>query len=371
MSQDDAAVSVERLDDVEILANGQKLLYQLKHSVQDTPPAVTLTCVPLWKTIKVWIDALPLVSLADTTFHLVSVGKVPTDSALIALCEPGSDREALMQAMLEEADRVLTERAEAKLKGDKLPHAARASGCEAFLALAPSIRISLLRRIHIKHDSLTIGQIPAEVAKRLHLLPKPHRLVAANRLLEWWDLQVVFSLCNKRERVILRSEVEYQISAIIREIEDGALTAEFTNATQPEDYEPDGMLRRQIELVKGKDSDIAKAIRAHWRAKEQRASWINNNPQMRSTIAGYDSLLTEHWEDRHSLMVEDCVDLQPEQIEAKGLHLLRWTHIAAPNEVEPIARHWNAHYYVQGTYQVLAIDRRVGWHADYLMLLKE
>lgn len=42
---DDAAVAIERLDDVEIESNGQSLLYQLKHSIQENPPPVTLACV--------------------------------------------------------------------------------------------------------------------------------------------------------------------------------------------------------------------------------------------------------------------------------------------------------------------------------------
>jgi len=45
LTADDAAVAVERLDDVEIKANGKSLLYQLKHSVQANPPAVTLSSV--------------------------------------------------------------------------------------------------------------------------------------------------------------------------------------------------------------------------------------------------------------------------------------------------------------------------------------
>lgn len=57
LKTDDAAVAIERLDDVEIKSNGQSLLYQLKHSIQENPPPVTLACVALWKTIKVWIDA--------------------------------------------------------------------------------------------------------------------------------------------------------------------------------------------------------------------------------------------------------------------------------------------------------------------------
>ncbi|MDD1965884.1 hypothetical protein NPS29_11180 [Pseudomonas putida] len=108
-TNDDAAVAIERLDDVELTANGQTLLYQLKHSVQENPPPVTLACVALWKTIKVWSDAIPLVSLADTTFCLVSVGTVPSDSPLMTLCDPQANRETLLNAMLEEASRVVDE----------------------------------------------------------------------------------------------------------------------------------------------------------------------------------------------------------------------------------------------------------------------
>ena len=54
-----------------------------------------------------------------------------------------------------------------------------------------------------------------------------------------------------------------------------------------------------------------------------------------------------------------------------GLDVLRWTHDSAPKEVEPISSSWSGHYYVRGTYQLLAIDLKVGWHAQYLKLLKE
>jgi hypothetical protein len=46
---DDAAVAVERLDDVEIKADGHLLLYQLKHSISATPPDITLKSRALWK----------------------------------------------------------------------------------------------------------------------------------------------------------------------------------------------------------------------------------------------------------------------------------------------------------------------------------
>ncbi len=153
MSQpdNDAGVAIERLDDVELKANGQQLLFQLKHSIQDNPPPVTLASVALWKTIKVWIDALPLVSLADTTFHLVSTGKVPDKSPLSVLCDVQADREALLRAMVEEAQRVVDEHAGAT--DGKARHAARAPGCEAFLALDLSKKAPLSIRSQTRWPS--------------------------------------------------------------------------------------------------------------------------------------------------------------------------------------------------------------------------
>ncbi|MCU0622679.1 MAG: hypothetical protein MUF53_02310, partial [Gemmatimonadaceae bacterium] len=42
LTTDQAAVSVERLDDVELTADGQTLLFQLKHSLSARPAEVTL-----------------------------------------------------------------------------------------------------------------------------------------------------------------------------------------------------------------------------------------------------------------------------------------------------------------------------------------
>ncbi|WP_256587731.1 ABC-three component system protein [Pseudomonas sp. GW531-T4] len=368
---DDAAVAIERLDDIEIKANGQSLLYQLKHSIQENPPPVTLACVALWKTIKVWIDAIPLVSLADTRFHLVAVGPVPDGSPLMALCDKETDREPLLKAMLEEAERVVAERADDRANNVSLRHAARAKGCEAFLALDPTIRSSLFKRIFIKPDEVTVSEIPADLSRHMHLLPKEHRLRAAESLLAWWDLQVVYTLCGKRDRVIYRSEVEHTLSSIIPQLDEDKLTADFDMVNHPDDYEADSMLYRQIALVGGKPSDISKAVREQWRAVNQRAKWILEKPQLRSKIASYDAKLQESWSDIHTRMVEDCEACSSEEIASMGLDVLRWTHDSAPKEVEPISSSWSGHYYVRGTYQLLAIDLKVGWHAQYLKLLKE
>jgi hypothetical protein len=129
------------------------------------------------------------------------------------------------------------------------------------------------------------------------------------------------------------------------------------------------MLTRQIRLVHGKPSDLSKAIREEWKAREQRSKWVNEKPSMATVIAEYDRVLEEHWSDRHRQMVENCAELEEHAKCALGLKILRWTHEEAPNTIRPIANSWNASYYVRGSYQVLAINLKVGWHPNYTALV--
>lgn len=367
---DQAAVAVERLDDVELKADGGTLLMQLKHSMSAAPQPITVKSRALWRTIDVWIDALPLLTLSETTFHLVAVGEIPSGDPLLALRSMEADRSDLHQAMVDEAKRVLDERARTK-SGAVLPHAHRMAGCIAFLGLPEMARLNLLRRMMIKEHGPTIDQIEGLVAKQLKILPAEQRATVAERLIMWWDREVVYSLCGKRSRAIARAELQEAISTIIGDIERGRILPDFETVSPPEDYQPDGMLARQVRLVNGSVSDLGKAIREEWKAREQRAKWVTDKLSMASVVADYDTVLKEHWSDRHSRMAEDCAHGSDDQKRASGREVLRWTHDAAPTVVRPVVEGWNAAYYVRGSYQVLAINREVGWHPDFVTLLKD
>lgn len=371
-SSDDAAVAVERLDDVELQVNGQNLLYQLKHSISTKPPVVSLSSVALWKTLKVWIDILPKISLAQTTFHLVTVGAISSGSSLQALCDQDSDRTQLIEELKSEAERVVRERNAAKeAKKTSLPHADRAPGCIAFLALDTGVRRNLIKRIIANPSSPDITTTETLVAEKLYVLPAAHRQRVAERLIEWWGMQVVCSLCDKRDRVISAAELKHQVSIFNSAIEEELLLPDFQTAAIPDDYEPHSMLGRQIALVEGGRTDLLKATRDQWRAQQQRAKWVTDNPGMMSKISNYDLLLTEYWSDRHSQMVEDCEGADESFKRKSGLETLRWSYDSAPSQIEPISTGWTGHYYIRGSYQVLAIGLQVGWHPDYLKILKE
>lgn len=366
---DDAAVAVERLDDVELVADGQTLLFQLKHSLLTKPAPITIASRALWRTVAVWTDLLPMITLADTPLHLVAVGAIAAGCPLIALTKTDVDRSAVVQAMVEEAQRVADERAKAKQSNVALPHSERAAGCESFLALSHTDRLNLLRRAVIRPDSSSIDKIEDRIAGYLLLLPAEQRPAVAKRLVEWWDRQLVHSLCGSRSRAITRLELQQQIMSIVGDLEEGRLLPEFELATPPDDYQPDGMLTRQIQLVGGRQSDLSRAIREEWRAREQRSQWVNANPAMAVTINEYDVVLKEQWSDKHEQMSEEIGAAEDKAKCEAGLKLLRWTHEDAPVSVRPISDGWSAAYYVRGSYQVLAINRKVGWHPDYAELL--
>ena len=368
---DDAGIGIERLDDVDLKVDGHLLLYQLKHSIKAVPPPITMKSRALWRTLKVWIDALLHVELAQTTMHLVAVGPLVATSPLNALLDLDTDRDELAAALIAEAQLVHDARAAAKTAGTKLPHGERADGCAAFLDLEPAVRSNLLRRILIRPNNPPIDQVEVLAGLHLTLIAPVHRAEVVKRLLGWWDTEVVHALCGKRDPILTRAELQAQITSIIADLESSSLQANFELLMPPGDYQPDGMVARQIKLVAGGNSDLSKAIREEWRAREQRAKWLNDNSAMGTIVSQYDQVLEEAWSDMHVQMAEDCFKEADNVKRERGLDMLRWTHDYAPTKVRPIAEKWSAPYYVRGTYQVLAIDLRVGWHPDYADLLKD
>lgn len=371
-SDDDAAVCLERLDDVEILTNGQSLLSQLKHSLSKKPAAVTLSSIALWKTLKAWIDVLPAVSLNDTRFQLVTVAPLPSGSPLEVLLDDMSSRTHLLMLLQDEAQRVVGEHlAGKKTKMQPRPHADRVSSCAAYLELSDIVREKLLSRITVQPAASNINEIPKDIANELKHFPPECREAITQKLMEWWDLQVVYSFCDKRDRAISMLEVQQKVAEISGELKREELLADFQFVTPPGDHTPPSMISRQLQLVGGTMSEIQSAEREEWRARSQRHKWLNERVDMAVRIDGYDQLLVEAWGDKHGVMVETHANATEDAKRASGLEIFRWSFSQAPAQIPPFAHNWNTSYYVRGSYQVLAVEQEVGWHPDYRVLLAE
>lgn len=363
---DDAVIFVETLDDVVLEAKGNTLLEQLKHSLKAKPPAVSLASVQLWKTLRAWIDVLPKIDLAHTWLNLVTVADIAKGSPLSTLIDETADRGALLASLTTEAERVREERAKAAAAGKQLlPHADRAAACESFLKLPDQTRGKLLARVRIRPNQPNIVQIETALAESLTSVVKDRRSQVAGQLIEWWNVQILNLLTKKRQGGISRFELVKRHMEIVSAIQLDDLTSTFATAIHPSSYKCDSMIERQIALVGGGNSDLKRAVREEWRAREERSRWATENPARGEIISSYDDRLIEEWSDRHEDICGSCASEIDEVRQVKGLQLLRWSHYDAPGELEPIAPKITSPYYVRGTYQVLSIKGQVGWHPNY------
>jgi hypothetical protein len=368
-ADDDAVIYLETLDDVVLVASGDTLLEQLKHSLKAKPRPLTIASLALWKTLKAWIDVLPELDLPRTWLHLVAVAEISDGSPLEVLLNDGADREDLLRALKEEAARVGRERAEAAAAGQDPPHAQRAAACKAFLELSEETRVNLLARTRIRPNQPNIAKIEDLLRESLTGIIRDRRAQVARQLVEWWNGQILDLLIKKRKVGISRFELVKRHMEIVSAIGLDELTSAFATAMHPSSYQFDSMIERQISLVGGGEIELKRAVREEWRAREERSRWSTENPARHMIISNYDDRLIEEWSDRHTDMRGGCVGDSDETLKDKGLDLLKWSHSNAPKDLEPIAPKIVSPYYVRGTYQVLSIQGHVGWHPGFRKLL--
>lgn len=360
---DGARVSVETAEDVTV-EDGGTSLHQLKHSL-DPSSSFTVKTEGLWKTVKAWCDRKPA---ADELLVLATCAPLQQGSALAELTRTGQPRSAtLLGAFNDEATRVRTERA---APGESKPHAKRAPGCEAWLNLLPEKRHALLDRMLLVPSSFTAADVPVEVAKRLKCVLADVRAQITERLIEWWDRQVVLSLLKKRERWLSKTELLGRIEQLIIEHSNRGLP-DYIAGQEPADInaEMTGTMVRQIELVSGGPPRIKRAAVARWRVRTLRERWLLDDFSIAAELDRFDDALVERWRDRFEPMQHDCLAVDDAERSKRGLVLLDWSHHAAPAEVPPIRPLFTAEYLVQGSFQQLAEEERVGWHPHYKTLL--
>lgn len=364
-TDDEAAVAVEALDDVHLKANGIDLLEQLKHSLDPNPKPLSHKSVNLWTTLRIWCDLLPTLDLESTRFALIAVAPIAEMSPLCSLIAEGSDRSSLLAELQAEAERVVEEIKAAKLGGKPKPHKKRASGVAAFLALSESQRESLIQRISIQSDVETISSLEEKLAQRLDTYPITQRVTLAAKLSEWWDRQMLLSFDNKRDRFIKRHELLEQLSETSAMLTSEALLDSFSSKQPPPVFDTHEMLAKQCELVDALPAMVKRARVSEWQARNQRAAWSIEAPSKHSNIVEYDERLVLEWTYQHEIACENSEAGNEGDMVVNGRSVLRWALEDAAQEVGTIESTVTSPFYVRGSYQVLSIEGRVGWHPEY------
>jgi hypothetical protein len=177
-------------------------------------------------------------------------------------------------------------------------------------------------------------------------------------------------MLGRRDRRLSKTEVQAQIARLIIEHSNRGLPDDVAGL-MPDDLEAEmsGIMTRQIELVYGGKPRVKRAAIARWRVRTQRGKWLADDFSIASELDRFDSCLVEKWIDRFEPLQHDCMAADEAECQLKGLGLLDWSHLDAPKDVQPIRPLFTAEYLVQGSFQQLADEKRVGWHPKYLELL--
>nr|VFK66651.1 MAG: hypothetical protein BECKUNK1418G_GA0071005_11026 [Candidatus Kentron sp. UNK]VFK72140.1 MAG: hypothetical protein BECKUNK1418H_GA0071006_10986 [Candidatus Kentron sp. UNK] len=300
---DNAIVSVERRDDLELAEDSIITLKQLKHKPGTISP-VSLKSDDIWNTIGNWCQ---FVDEPDVYFHFVTTGIIKEGDPLEQLIVSGTDKHLsddsvkfTADAMTSEAERVRSGREEAEKVGKAkkdLPYKKRWPGCHAYLDLNKPARLDLVRRIRVMPKQFLSADIQNEVEKRLQTtVQRTIRGQVAERLIEWWDREVAKSLLGQREaREIEKHELQAKCSELIAGFHEDRLPDDFSGITPPATIETPSNMARQIQWVEGGEHWIRRAKEARWRARGQRNRWLEESPTSVSKLGKFDRTLEEEW----------------------------------------------------------------------------
>ncbi|WP_214797092.1 ABC-three component system protein [Exiguobacterium sp. s5] len=368
-AEDFDKISIETEDDV-FLSGKSKTLYQLKHSL-NSKGNLTEKNEGLWKTIRIWSDKLNNSETNESIYFIfVTPLGIKRSSLLIDFTFEKNNRSKLVKLLYMEATRVRNEREDAKLKGKiPLPHQTRAEGCNAFLSLSDTQRTELVNKITIHPNSFNLKQINSEVEKRIkNAIPIKIRKLLIERIIEWWDRRVVLGLLNEAEREIQKSELTQQIYNIYSQFQEDSLPDDYSDKDEEVDVEQEmrGMMEYQIDLVNGGTHRKKRAAIARWQAINQRDKWISQDVIHSAELNKLDKQLIKVWEDSFEPMRNDLFSENEETLCKEGCKLLDWSHQKAHLEIVPIRNSWKQPFLVQGTYQHLSDELKVGWHPNYI-----
>lgn len=362
---DEASVAVEALDDIQLNLENQTLIEQVKHSIKPNPTPISLKSKELWGTLRIWCGLLPKIEIESAWFVLVCTTAIQDGSPLITLQEEASDRSGLLAALNEEAGRVIANVEAAKVAKEKQPHQDRIAGAKAWAAIPLAEQEKLLSRIRVRSDVPTAHGQEEELAKALTQYPKVHRTKLAERLLQWWDSQILWSMLGKRPKFVQHSEVLAQLSHLHAMLEQDQFFDTFSSKRPPAVYQTDQMLAKQCELVGASPTVINRARQFEWQARSQRAEWANESPTKRDRLTTFDETLVLEWEPKHEAATEEADVTDEESMKASGRKVLSWSMSCSAAEVGSLDYYTLPPFYIRGSYQTLSISGRVGWHPSY------
>jgi hypothetical protein len=351
---DEFYISIESLDDIAFDKNGApfELLQTKFHS---KPGNLTDKSPDLWKTIRVWVEAITgnITKLGGTCFTLVTTETAKTNSIALALC--GVDKERNPSYALEKLREI------AAVKGNE----SNQKGYEAFESLLPWQQEQLVESIYIVAKSEDLLKIRNMIELQLRTaVQRTHIDAFVTRLEGIWFKRIIEVLSDNSNCSICLGELQAIIDDLRPQFLPTNLPVDFSGV-DPDSIDVSADQRNfvnQLRLIDAPSDAIKLAIINYYRSYEQRVKWSRDCLLKPGELKKYDKKLMEEWL-HHKSLLEFDFDLSESGSKIKYARKL---YKKCQNEgVIPIRPDFKEAYVARGAYHELSDKLSIGWHPEF------
>jgi hypothetical protein len=360
-SEESLRLSLETADDITFDVDGlPRELWQTKHHV-DRRGSLGDASPDLWKTLHNWIET----SNDLTACFLLTTATAPAGTASSLLGPTRSSRD------------VTAARA-------KLDVVARAAGNESsadyyakYLSLDEEERTDLLSRVTVLEGAVAGEDITDALVATVRKATVPQRRVPlVERLRGWWHGRAMAHLTRiargEKDWIDIQ-EIEEQLLRISQSLRDDNLPLDYDNEPEPTRSEVDEDERifvEQLKVILLHHDRIRQAVYDHNRAFLQRSRWQREQLLAIGELDTYDRRLVEEWR-RVFLPLEepssrDGASDDDKRSNARTLYLR-----IQERTLPEIRAEVRSGYIPLGSLHILADRLQIGWHPDWVDLLKQ
>jgi len=356
---DDFNISIETLDDVAFDENGTpETLLQTKY--HGSPGNITDRSPDIWKTLRVWIES-----------HHNNIIDF-NNSSLFLITTETAKKNSLAYYLSEDKDKRDTSKAIKKLEeiSKTVPSNENKSGFEAFNSLTPSQVLSLIKNIYIIGNTDDIIKIREQVKANLRIGTSKQYMEAFTSRLEGKWFKLVIETLESSCGVI-------NLGELVELIDD--LREEFLPGNLPADYSDlcidslgvsieNKIFLQQIQLIGGGDRLIQNAFENYYRSYEQRCRWSKDGLLKPGELKKYMQRLKDEWDLQCGILELKYTNNNDENKRLFGVDVYEY---CQKEGALPIRTNFTENYVARGTYHALSNSLEIGWHPDYLTLVKE
>lgn len=358
-----AQISIEKFDDISFHKDDNpEVLIQLKHHVKNHGD-LTDSSTDLWRTIKVWVDAvIDVPNIVDKTKFLIIT---------TAIAPEGTAAYYLKDADYRDEDVAYTRLSSVCETSENKAHKGFYS---AFLQLGEDNAKKLLKNMIVIDNACNIVDVENEIRTEIRYacLPK-YEVMIFERLEGWWFKKAIDALCSEQPVFISQNQVRSFIVGTAQEYAPDNLPID-TFSIDEIDVEAisteDRIFYEQLKLIGLGSKRIQICLRDYYRAFQQRANWIRNDLLYLNEMDKYEENLVDEWE--HAFYaIQDKAEEYGDELSESDKRVMGKDLLSNIEEKDiRIRPKCSDAFVMRGTYHMLSNKLKVGWHLEFLERLK-